>query len=256
MSVSDVRHLLPALAALALLACGAEGEPTSSVPVDVSATAAGQAELFTPHFDPAEASESQFELPEGRRTLRDVDPQARPIERWRRRVEDPNAGSGMPMSDELPRSAGAADGSCAARCGDDPMCRLMCAAGEVPEHDGFEEGEQAEPIDGEAEDLCLVCGRETGFLGAPDELRGEADGGSVTLEWAAVEGADKYAVHGMRVRDGGRAALVEQSYVWFTEATTLTVDLETGFSYTFYVVAWDDEGKTRSAASRPLRIDL
>ncbi len=50
--------------------------------------------------------------------------------------------------------------------------------------------------------------------------------------------------------------MVEQSYLWVTEHTSLTVALETGFTYTFYVVAWDDAWKIRSTPSRPVRIDL
>jgi len=129
---------------------------------------------------------------------------------------------------------------------------MMCAAGDLPPEEAFAGREQAEPE--EPEELCVVCGRETGFLGAPQNLRATVEGDAITLEWDEVDAADKYAVHGLRA--GRNAAFVEQSYVWFTEETRLTIALEAGHAYTFYVVAWDEDGKTRSRASRPVRADL
>lgn len=252
--VSDVRHALVVLLVLAMAACGPPGDGSASGPVEVADTHTEAAELFTPSFDADQPFSGEFEAP-SRHASERWDPQGRPIQTWRREVEDPNADR-MPSADRLPSNPAAEADPCADRCGADAMCRFMCANGELPDDGGgFEDRAGPEPMD-EDEFVCLICGRETGFLGAPENLVASAEDDRVSLRWDAVDGADKYAVHGMLIRDGGPAALVEASYLWVTEDTELTVTLETGLSYTFYVVAWDAEGKTRSSASRPVRIDL
>ncbi len=159
-------------------------------------------------------------------------------------------------SGELPGQADAFaewDDPCAARCGEDDGCLILCRAGEL--------APAARPLDEEpdsanapaAAEGCLACGRETGFLGAPDHLTGYAENGTVTLEWDEVDGADEYAVHGTRW--DGLAAAAVRSDVWVTSETRITLDLDPGI-YTFYVLAWDQDTKTRSGASELIRIDL
>ena len=224
-------------------------------------TQSATAELFIPELDPAEARNAGSQLPQHFSAAHAPE-----------RFQPAPAPEGLEQPEEqrlpdleLPAAADPDQDPCGARCGADRLCRMMCLVGDVPfEAEGDDgrgeaaaeadaaEAEDAAADDEAAEEDCVDCGRETGFLPAPEHLRAAVNGQTVTLDWAAVGGADEYAVHGLRW--GGNSA--DQSHVWFTEDTTLTLSLDAGATYTFYVVAWDEDDKRRSAPSGPVRVDL
>jgi hypothetical protein len=98
---------------------------------------------------------------------------------------------------------------------------------------------------------CIFCGRETGFLTAP-ELRADVRAKAVYLSWSEVEGADFYTVHGVQYADSEAVG----SYTWRTNDRQMFVELESGYHYTFHVYAWSDEPKLRSRASESASFDL
>ncbi len=165
----------------------------------------------------------------------------RPFFEERRGLEPPSdQAEPIPAGD---RFAGAPSGACQARCGDDRYCIALCS---FTDDMG---GAEASPID------CLNCSRETGFLPRP-VLHADLEPGGVHLYWGAVPGAERYSMHAMRWGRGGPAIGPDASYVWAVDGTELHVQLDEGYTYSFYVVAVGDDGKTRSHPSAPVSVDL
>lgn len=144
-------------------------------------------------------------------------------------------------------SIGGDKANCQQQCGNDPVCRVMCIAGT--------EGVQT-PGAGQGGEDCDRCGRETGFLPTPELRTPRQYGSAVLLEWDAVEGASFYEVNGQRWTMVDGQLTEDASYQWMTGGTRMFLTVETGFTYTFYVVARNRDTKRQSLASEPVAVDI
>lgn len=102
---------------------------------------------------------------------------------------------------------------------------------------------------------CIICGRETGFLGRPELSVEVGPDKVVRLTWSAVDGADFYTVTGISSAydDAVFSTMTQQ---WRTVANHLTLVLPEDRRYTFTVMAWRGEPKARSVASNPVLVEL
>ncbi len=137
---------------------------------------------------------------------------------------------------------------CQSQCGNDPICRVMC----VTEH----QGARVPGTGNSSEEDCDQCGRETGFLPIPELRQPERYADAVLIEWNAVEGAQFYEVNAQSWSLVDNVLTEDSSFQWKTGSTQLLVPVEAGFTYTFYVVAHNEETKRRSAASEPVAIEI
>jgi len=89
---------------------------------------------------------------------------------------------------------------------------------------------------------CLLCGRETGFMPAPDdptalEISAVVDEkGGVVVTWSAFEGAEAYELTALRAR-GDETPMPSFDATVMGTSTTLS-DLAEGWRWTFVVVPW------------------
>jgi hypothetical protein len=102
---------------------------------------------------------------------------------------------------------------------------------------------------------CIICGRETGFLGRPELVAEVGPDKVVRLGWSAIEGADFYTVTGT---SSGYDDMVVSTMTrqWRTVANHLTLVLPEDRRYRFTVMAWRGEPKARSAPSNTAHLDL
>jgi len=89
---------------------------------------------------------------------------------------------------------------------------------------------------------CLLCGRETGFMPAPEdptalEVTAEVDEkGGVVIAWSAFDGAEAYELTALRTR-GDETPM--PSFDATVMGTSITLSgLDTGWQWTFSVVPW------------------
>lgn len=107
----------------------------------------------------------------------------------------------------------------------------------------------------QASEDCLVCGRETGFLGSP-VLVGEVGADkSVELTWDAVDGAEYYLVTALASGYEDNQ-LPPAEFQWRTNLTGLSLHLPEHQLYRFTVQARRERPKARSVASNEVSIEL
>lgn len=121
---------------------------------------------------------------------------------------------------------------CEARCGDDPICQVLC-------DDRLASVEERLPPGAE---LCNVCSRETGFRPVMN-LRAEMlDDKTVRLYWDAFAGAERYTVVMQRWSDGGTTPDTEE--LWTDIKTpAFQISLSQDQRYGFVVLALNAEGE-------------
>ena len=120
--------------------------------------------------------------------------------------------------------------------------KLPKAARPLPDRgaDAHEFAARAKRIDANAD--CLLCGRETGFMPAPDdstalEVSAALDEkGGVVVTWSAYDGAEAYELTALRAHGDETPMPIFDATVVGT-STTLS-DLAEGWRWTFAVTPW------------------